>query len=384
VVIEKAAELAVLCSDLQGARALYVDTEFVGEGRYFPEIGAIQVAANGQAVLIDALALAELTPLFDLLLDPEVEKVFHAGYQDLRLLFGLMGRPVASVFDVQIAAALLGYGDQISLADLASRITKEKPRKSHAFADLLRRPLTDSQVEYALDDVRCLQPLHDHLLRELIASKRLMWARQDFEALEDASVFLPEDPREVFRKIRGVDRLRGDELIRLRELAAWREETARERNLPPRRICIDPVLMELAQRPKSTVAALSGVRGLSEGQVRRFGRGLLEALGRGAGQPRPALTRAPILPQEMAPTVDFLLLCLRSLAADMQISPLRLANRADVTALALQGERAPVPLLRGWRREAVGEALLAILQGKAAAHISPDTQRVHLEWKEEA
>jgi len=382
VLIESYAELAALCSDLHKAPTVYIDTEFVGEGRYSAEIGAIQIAANGRAALIDPLAISDLTPLFCLLLDPEVEKVVHAGYQDLSIFFGMTGRPVAPVFDVQIAAALLGYGEEISLANLVSRVTKKKLKKSHAFTDWLRRPLTDKQVEYALEDVRCLQPVHDHLLRELISRDRLSWARDEFETLEDASRFTPDDPRDLFRKIRGVDRLHGEELVRLREIVAWREETAREHNIPPRRICLDVVLLELARRPRSSVAALSEVRGLNAGQVRRFGPGLIEALGRGAGEPPPELTKPLVLPQDMQPTVDFLVLCLRSLAAEMQISPGCLSNRSDLTAVVLYGERARVPLLQGWRRKAIGEALLATLQGKATARICPDTQRVHLDWKE--
>lgn len=380
MLIEESAELAAVCSDLTGARIAYVDTEFVGEGRYFPEIGAIQIAVNGRAILIDPLTTGDLTPLFDLLLNPEIEKVFHAGYQDLSIFFGMIGRPVAPVFDVQIAAALLGYEDEISLASLVSRVTKKRLRKSHTFTDWLQRPLTEKQIEYALEDVRCLEPVHAHLVRELTSRGRLRWAREESESLEDASRFTPDDPRDAFRKIRGVDRLDDHELLRLREIAAWREETARELNIPPRRICIDPVLLELARRPRASVSALSEVRGLNPRQISKFGPGLIEALGRGAGEAPPEITKPPALPQEMLPTVDFLVLCLRSLAVEIQVAPSRLANRSDLRDLVLYGERAQIPLLHGWRREAIGEALLATLRGRATARVCPDTQRVHLDW----
>lgn len=383
-IIEKLPELAKLCSDLREASAVYLDTEFVGEGRYYPEVGAIQIATGERAALIDPLAVRDLTPLFDLLLAHDIEKVFHAGRQDLAIFFEMMGRPVAPVFDVQIAAALLGYEEQISLANLVHRVTKQSLRKSHAFTDWLRRPLTDKQVEYALEDVRCLAPVHDRLVRELGARNRLGWAREEFRGLEGAERFAPADPREVFRQMRGVERLTGEELSRLREIAAWREETARELNIPVPRICMDVVLLELARRPRDTIGDLAEVRGLRSDQVRRFGRGMIEALSRGADTPPPRLDRPPPLPQEMEPTVDFLVLCLRSLAAEKRISPGLLANRADLTAVVCCGEKARVPLLRGWRRKAAGEALLAALQGRATASIAPDTQRVHLDWKEEA
>ncbi len=384
MIVEKPPELAKLCSDLGGASVVYLDTEFVGEGRYYPEVGAIQIATDERAALIDPLAVGDLSPLFDVLLARDIEKVFHAGSQDLAIFFAIMGRPVAPVFDVQIAAALLGYEEQISLAKLVERVTKRRLRKSHAFTDWLRRPLTDRQVEYALEDVRCLAPVHDHLVQELSARGRLGWAREEFSGLERAARFAPADPREMFRQMRNVDRLNGEELSRLREIVAWREETARESNIPVRRICMDAVLMELARRPRDTIAALSEVRGLRPQQARRFGRGMIEALTRSADMPPPRLEKPTPLPQEMEPTVDFLVLCLRSLAAEKQISPGLLANRADLSAIVLHGEDARVPLLRGWRRKAVGEPLLATLQGRATARIDPDTQRVHLDWEEEA
>lgn len=319
-----------------------------------------------------------------MLLAHDIEKVFHAGRQDLAIFFQMMGRPVAPVFDVQIAAALLGYEEQISLANLVERVTQQRLRKSHAFTDWLRRPLTDRQVEYALEDVRCLAPVHEHLVQELSSRSRLRWAREEFRGLERAARFAPADPREMFRQIRGFERLTGKELSLLREIVAWREETARELNIPVPRICMDAVLIELARRPRGTIAALSEVRGLRPQQARRFGRGMIEALSRGADTPPPRVENPPPLPQEMESTVDFLVLCLRSLSTERQISPGILANRADLTAVVLYGEEARVPVLRGWRRKAAGEALLATLEGKATARIAPDTQRVHLDWKEEA
>ena len=384
IVIEKPAELAALCSDLGKASAVYLDTEFVGEGRYYPEVGAIQIATDERAALIDPLAVRDLTPLFDVLLAHGIEKVIHAGSQDLAIFFRMMGRPVAPLFDVQIAAALLGYEEEISLVKLVHRVTQRSLRKSHAFTDWLRRPLTDKQVEYALEDVGCLAPVHDHLVRELSSRNRLGWAREEFSDLEGAARFAPADPRGMFRQMRGVERLTGEELSRLREIVAWREETARELNIPVPRICMDVVLVELARRPRDTIGALAEVRGLRSDQVRRFGRGMIEALSRGADTPPPRLERPPSLPQGMEPTVDFLVLCLRSLSTEKQISPGLLANRADLTAVVCYGEKARVPLLRGWRRKAAGEALLAALQGRATARIAPDSQRVHLDWKEEA
>jgi len=263
-------------------------------------------------------------------------------------------------------------------------VTKQQLRKSQTFTDWRRRPLTSKQVEYALEDVRCLAPVHAHLVEALRARGRLRWAREEFEGLEEATRFAPADPRELFRDLRGVERLRGEELSRLREIVAWREETARELNIPPRRICIDAVLMELARRPRASVSELSEVRGLRVDQARRFGAGMVEALRRGAGLPPPNLQQYTSLPQEMEPTVDFLVLCLRSLCAEKEIAPGLVANRADLTAIVRDGAKASVSLLRGWRRKAVGEELLAALRGEVTVRVGPDSQRVHLDWNDRA
>jgi ribonuclease D len=379
-IIDSPSALADLCSALRDEPVVYIDTEFVGESRYYAEVGAIQIAGGSQVALIDPLAVTDLSPLFPLLTARETEKVFHAGRQDWAILFQLMGRPVAPLFDAQIAAAMLGYDDQISLHTLVLRVTGRRLRKSHAFTDWLRRPLTPAQVEYALEDVRCLAPVYDHLVEELTNRGRMEWAREEFASWEKAARYTPPDPRTLFRQMRGVERMHGDELRRLREIVAWREETARELNIPPRRVCMEPVLIELAHRPVDTVEELTEVRGLRPDQARRFGPGMIEALKRDGEDPPPRLPRGKSLPAAMEPTVDFLGLCLRSLAAENEISPILLANRADLTAIVIHGEAAKVPLMRGWRREAVGNALLATLQGNATARILPDSLRVHLDW----
>jgi ribonuclease D len=380
MVVQTDRDLAAFCDEVRGFPALFVDTEFVGEGRYYPDVGAIQVAAGGQTAVVDPLAVRDFSPLRALLVDPEVEKVFHAAGQDLGIFSRLLGEPVTPVFDAQIAAAMLGYDEQISFARLVERTTGVKLRKSHSFTDWLRRPLTPRQIEYAAEDVRYLEPAYEQLVKELAKRGRLSWAREEFSSLSDPARFVPTDPREVFLQIRGAERLNGEELCRLRQVAAWREETARALNLPPGRICMDPVLIELARHPRRTAEELQEVRGLRPPQVERFGRGLLAALHRTHDGPCPTFARSRPLPARLEPTVDFLVLCLRSLAAKNEVSAGLLATRSDLTAIVLHGARAKVPLMRGWRREAVGETLLATLEGRATVRVLPDSRQVHLEW----
>jgi len=378
--IETDEALVRFCETLRGEPAIFIDTEFVGEGRYYPELGAIQVASPTQAAVVDPLAVTDLSPLLALLADPAVEKVFHAASQDLPILFRLMNSPVRHVFDTQIAAALLGYDEQISFVNLVERVTGTILSKSHGFTDWLRRPLTEGQIEYALDDVRYLVPAHAALVRELAERGRTEWACEEFRKLDDERRFVPADPQELYLRIRGVERIRGQALAILRELVAWREETAHEKNIPPSRVARDEVLVELARRPRQSVKELHEIRGLAAQQVERFGAGIIETIKRGATAPRPTPQRSASLPSTLEPTVDFLMLCLRSLAGEQSIAAGMVATRSELVELALRGEKADVQLLRGWRRAAFGDALLATLEGKATARIIANTRQVHLDW----
>ena len=380
MLIQTERELSAFCDGLREAPAIFVDTEFVGEGRYYPEVGAIQVATPAVAAIIDPLAIKDLTPLLEVLADPKVEKVFHAAGQDLQIFYRLLERPVPSVFDTQIAAALLGYDEQISFLNLVERATGTSLQKSHGFTDWLRRPLTEGQIDYALDDVRYLIPVYERLMEELAARERLAWAREEFRKLEDAGRFAPPDPYALYLRIRGVERMHGQALAILRELCAWREQTAQAKNMPTGRIARDEVLVELARRPRQSAQELRDIRGLLPQQVARFGAEMIDATQRGTTAPRPTIRRSPSLSSALEPTVDFLALCLRSLAGEQEIAPGLVATRGELVELIQHGERADIPLLRGWRRAAIGEALLLTLQGKATARVIPGTRHVHLDW----
>lgn len=384
MIIQTQPELAAFCERLRSARVISLDTEFAGEGRYYPEVGAIQIAAADQIALIDPLALRDLSPLLPVLTDPGAVKVLHAGEQDLEILFRLLGRPVAPVFDAQIAAALLGYGDQISFRNLLELTTGVQIEKGDTFTDWLRRPLNASQLKYALDDVRYLGRVYERLNEELRAKGRLDWAREEFRELETAERFLPADERQLYQRVKGAERLTPQALGLLQELTAWREQTARRLNIPPSRVALEPVLVELSRRPRRAVRDLAEVRGLHSRQIERFGAEMIEALRRGTRNSPPPIRRVPSLHPSLEPTVDFLSLCLRAVANEQAISPRILANHNDLAAVAAFGEKADVPLLRGWRRQAAGTALLSAREGKAVARIVSSTHEVLLEWQDSA
>ena len=381
MIIETNLGLASFCEEISAAPALFLDTEFVSEGRYYPEVGTIQIAAGEHAALIDPLAVSDLAPLATLLFDPKITKVFHAANHDLSIFHRIFGRALAPVFDTQLAAALVGYEWQISFGQLVERVTRVRLKKSHSFTDWLRRPLSAKQVEYALEDVDFLAPIYERLTTELRARGRWEWAREEFSILEDPARFTPADPRELVMKVRGWERLNSPELAALSRLVIWREATARETNLPVGQVCMDIVLLELARRPRKTVDQLNEIRGIRSQQIKRFGGALIELLADCTGAVcdiEPA--KATPLSAALEPTVDFLNLCLKALAAENNLASSILASRSDLSAIVLEGSEAHVPLMRGWRREVVGNTILEALQGHATVRIVPGNRQVHLKW----
>jgi ribonuclease D len=275
----------------------------------------------------------------------------------------------------------LGYGDQPSLRSLLEVILGEQLEKGHAFTDWLRRPLSSGQIEYALNDVRHLGRLYELLYKMLREAGRLEWAQEEFKLLETAERFLPIDDRQAYTLLKGAERLSQASLGLLQELASWRELKARRLNVPLGRIAIDPVLMELAMRPPSAVRQLAQMRGLNSRQAEEYGPEIIEALRRGVRNAPQAIKQADPFPAALEATVDFLSLCMRALAREQSISTGILANRSGLRLLVTLGENADIPLLRGWRRQSVGTALLSALQGDVAVSIVAATKQVNLQWQ---
>jgi ribonuclease D len=205
---------------------------------------------------------------------------------------------------------------------------------------------------------------------------RLEWAEEEFRLLENIDRFLPTDERQAYVKLKGAERLSRQELGVLQELAAWRELKARQVNVPPSKIAIDPVLMELARRPRNSLRRLSQVRGLSSRQIEEFGQEIIQALHRGARNEPPEIKTEEPFPAELEATVDFLMLCMRSLARQQSISTGILASRSALRELVALGEKASISLLAGWRRQSVGTALLSAIAGEVAATVSGATKQV--------
>jgi ribonuclease D len=376
-------ELAKVVRDIRAAGRLALDTEFVWERTYRPMLGVVQVATDAGVAVIDAVTLRDLSPLFPVLRDPAVPVVLHGGGQDLEIFASLMKEPVRGVVDTQVVAAFLGYGLQVGLSALLERVLKIRIRKDQTYTDWVRRPLRPEQVVYAREDVLHLLPLRDRLHAELEKRGRVDWVVEELRELEDAARFaeLPDDDR--YRTVKSWQRLDRRELAVLRELAAWRERSARRADIRPQFVTNDIVLTSLAARPPGTPEELRQVRGLSAGTVDRHAKHILGAIRTALDMPPERWPPMPARVRRKGPPPGLTALlraAVQAVAEREDIAPEVIASGRDIEALAgyaLDGEVGEdVAVTQGWRRTLVGDTLLAIARGELAMRYDPRQRAV--------
>lgn len=275
--IDNDSSLTKLCSQLQGCAWLAVDTEFERVNTYYPELCLVQVCGNGIVGLIDALAITDPEPLYALLYDPSITKVFHAARQDFEIFFHLKGRLPAPLFDTQIAASLRGYDRHIGYANLVKDVLDIALPKSQSFSDWKRRPLSPEQLRYAADDVIYLGRLYELLLGKLIESGQLPQLKEQCLALNRPELYEP-DPESMWRKIRirEVNNFSEQSLAVFKRLAAWRELTARRENRPRKWIVKDTTLVAIARELPADRDALSRMDGINANVIKRYAGELLK------------------------------------------------------------------------------------------------------------
>jgi ribonuclease D len=364
--------LESLCHTLRQSPRLALDTEFVGEDTFIPRLELIQVATATTAAVIDFPAVqasGSLDVFWELICEPKIEKIFHAGRQDLDLFATHAGQIPKPFFDTQIAAAMVGYGAQVAYANLVQRLLGTRLEKAHTFTNWSARPLSDGQIAYALEDVEFLLSIHTHLQDRLRSLGRLEWVGEEFARLETAVGEKSREPQERYQRIRGWDTLKPKGAAVLRELAAWREAEARRRNVPRGRVMRDEVLLQLARHPPKSVNDLRGLRGVHSSEVDRHGAQLLAAITSALALPPSAW---PEVPSERKPDpestgiVELLQAVLKARAAEEGIAPTMLATSADLQTLVETKQNRTaldVPILRGWRRQLAGDLLLQVLDG---------------------
>ncbi|HYW02577.1 MAG TPA: ribonuclease D [Gammaproteobacteria bacterium] len=362
--IDRPEALATFCQAIAGSPWIALDTEFMRERTYRARLCLIQVADPEHIACIDPIALPDLDPLLEILYDPGTTKVLHAAQQDLEVFYDLRGQVPAPVFDTQVAAALVGQGSQTGYARLARSLLGVQLDKSRTRSDWSRRPLEAEDLAYAADDVRYLREIYTRLREELERRGRLSWLEEDFRALADPARYA-KPPEDAWRRVKGGSRLRARSFAALQRLAAWRETQARERDLPRQWVLKDSLLLDVVQRLPSSLQALERVRGMPAGVVRRHGEALLAITEQARAEPDPGPPPArpdQRLDEEQQPLVDLLMSLVRVRGGQQDISPATLASRREIEMLLL-GER-NLDVLSGWRRHAVGEDLLAALDGR--------------------
>lgn len=357
--IRDPAELEARVAAWPAGAPLALDTEFVRERTYYPRLCLIQAAIGGDIVLVDALAIPDGGALARELAAPGRQKLLHAARQDIEALLPLTGPPLAPVFDTQQAAALLGFPAQVGYADLVRQLLGVELAKGHARTDWARRPLSPEQLAYAADDVRYLPALAAELATRLEAAGRRAWLDEESESLRDVSLYRVE-PDDAWRRLKGLDRLDAAAHAAACALAAWRERRAMARNLPRGWVLPDEAIYELATRRPRTRDALARIESVPPGTASRAAEELFAAVAAPADAPPPREADDGGRPApEQLRLQKALQKELASIAAGLGIQPEILATRRELAAIA-RGDR-ELPSLSGWRKEVVGERLLAVV-----------------------
>jgi ribonuclease D len=367
--VTDSAALARFCAEQKGAAFVAVDTEFMRERTYWPVLCLVQVAGPASAAVIDALAPGiDLAPLLALMADPNILKVFHAARQDIEIFFNLSGTVPEPLFDTQIAAMVCGFGDAASYETLVSKLARTTLDKSSRFTDWSNRPLTERQIRYALADVVHLRIVYEKLQQQLALNGRASWFAEEMSGLADPAIYR-NDPGEAWRRFRLRGRIDPRFFGILRELAAWREAAARQRNLPRGRIMRDEAVVEIAAHTPNTIEALARTRSLGKGVAEgKLGGEILEAVKRGLAE---AKTGSQVVPSKAdppagrGPLVELLRVLLKQRCEEHQVAQKLVASSEDLELIAVDDE-APVPALSGWRHEIFGKDALALKHGRLA------------------
>jgi ribonuclease D len=370
LLITDSAELADFCARIASAPFITVDTEFMRESTYYPELCLIQVATTQEAAAIDPMADGiDLDPLLDLLVDNEdILKVFHAGGQDVEIIFNLSGKTPHPIFDTQIGAMALAQAEQLGYSNLVESWLGVQLDKGARFTDWSRRPLDKRQIDYAIADVTHLAEIFPMMLEKLKKTGRGEWLDEEMEKLADPNNY-DLDPNDAWQRVK-IQSRKPDVMGRLRAVSAWREREARQKNLPRGRIAKDEVLAELAAHPPRSQDDLGKVRGLSASwRGNDIGARLMDALDAATPMARadlePSASRPNGLGKDGVLVADLLKLLLKIRARELNVAA-RLITRTDELEALAAGQREGLALLSGWRREIFGEAALELVEGRTA------------------
>jgi ribonuclease D len=356
--------LRQFCDSIQQCRYCALDTEFVREKTYFPLLALIQLATESHQACIDPLAIDDFSPLVELFNNHDMVKILHAPSQDLELFhlqFDALPRPV---FDTQLAAAVLGYANQIGYADLVNRLCKVQLDKKYTRANWARRPLSEGELDYAMDDVRYLIEIYDKQNTELENRGRLSWVQGDFEQLSEAESY-QQDVAGLWRRLKGVQRLKGPALNNADQLCRWRERVAIQKNRPRRWIIKDEDIVDIARFKPGSHHDLEQIGNLSKDYIRKIGDDILQVLAEAEkidSSEYPKAEKFATLNNQQQAIADCLMAICRDVTEKNDIALASVTTKKEVDAL-VTGNR-DTKLCSGWRFEMLGQHLVSFLEGE--------------------
>lgn len=349
---------------------LAIDTEFLREKTYYAKLCLIQLATDDEAVIVDPFSVGDLGALKPVLENESVVKLFHAGSQDLEILLREVGVLPRPIFDTQVAAALLGHTQQIGYAALVGTECGVTLKKIDSFTDWSRRPLSESQLEYAADDVLYLPRMYARMRAQLERKGRLSWLDRDFKEMSDPAKYAT-DERGRYRRLKRVSQLSRRQLSAAREVAAWRELEAQRRDVPRKWVITDEQIVEACKREARSIDELFMVRGMSDKLSTREARAVVSLMGSALDAPPdswPDVDRCSKNEPNVDAQVDMMTAVVRLRAKESGVAFPTLASHDDLARVA-RGYRDNIDLLRGWRRSLVGEELLELLEGKLSLRL---------------
>ena len=385
--INTSGALLELCKHLAAAKVFAFDTEFISESSYRPLLCLMQVATDERAELIDPLALADLGPLWKLFADPTIQKVCHAGDQDLAIAWQMGREKPRNVFDCQIGAGLVGIGYQEAYWRLVEMVAGVKLGKTCTYSDWSRRPLSQSQLKYAFDDVRYLPEIHRMLRGRMESLGHMVWMREACDELCARAATDPE-PKTILAGIKGAAKLKPPQLAVLRELVILREQMACQEDKPARVTLKDEVLMDLAVAGPETEAQLSRIRSLPRGKTAAYGAEIVRAVERGKALPpeqRPHLPPPAEDSTETKRLSELMYASSQVICLGQSVSPKLVMSQAEIQGLArLISEGQDVSghaLMSGWVGECLGEPLIDFVRGKTGLALNVKQGRMHAEFE---
>jgi ribonuclease D len=372
ILINSGSDLGDIVEESKAGGIVAIDTEFMREKTYRARLCLVQVATRDNLYIIDPLDVPDLGPLAALLPDPEVELIVHAGRQDFEIFAEQHDALPTNIFDVQLAAGFAGLGASLPYGRLVESITGTTLTKGESYTDWCRRPLTDAQLKYAADDVRYLPVVRDVLRDKLAASGRLGWVEDEMHILEDPALY-STDPNEVWRRVSGRGKMSGKQAALLKALARWREQTASRRDIPRGWVVKDQTLVEIARRSPKSTSELKNIRGFPAKESDRSGKEILAAIeeGKAAGPvatPDGPSRTAQIRARTLSGLADAIV---RSRSEAAGVATELVSTRGELEAFLADlfdggADESRHRLMRGWRKELAGEAVMDLAEGRIA------------------